>query len=133
MRRGSAGEAWNSLQVLNHQVTLGWFIRALHGWGSNFMVAIVLIHMAQVFLFGAYKFSERADPDRRRPSTRLNTRNGVHGPGAPVRSACLLGIGASIASRVPVLGPWIVKLLLKPHDEQTRHELGEAAHIDGIE
>jgi quinol-cytochrome oxidoreductase complex cytochrome b subunit len=44
-----------------------------------------------------------------------------------------LGIGASIASRVPVLGPWIVKLLLKPHDEQTRHELSEAAHIDGIE
>src|ERR1700686_1417805 len=37
----SAGEAWNSLQILNRQVTLGWFIRALHGWGSNFMVAIV--------------------------------------------------------------------------------------------
>ena len=52
----SAGEAWNSLQLLNHQVALGWFIRALHGWGSNFMVAIVLIHMTQVFLFGAYKF-----------------------------------------------------------------------------
>src|SRR5215468_8667532 len=52
----SAAEAWNSLQDLNHSVTLGWFIRALHGWGSNFMVAIVLIHMAQVFLFGAYKF-----------------------------------------------------------------------------
>src|SRR5277367_4763320 len=48
----SAGEAWNSLQMLNHQVTLGWFIRALHGWGSNFMVAIVLVHMVQVFLFG---------------------------------------------------------------------------------
>src|SRR5208282_446846 len=42
--------------ILNHRVTLGWFIRALHGWGSNFMVAIVLIHMVQVFLFGAYKF-----------------------------------------------------------------------------
>src|SRR5215469_7664704 len=52
----SAGEAWNSLQALNHSVALGWFIRAMHGWGSNFMVAIVLIHMAQVFLFGAYKF-----------------------------------------------------------------------------
>src|SRR5271166_5786938 len=52
----SAGEAWSSLQILNHQVTLGWFIRALHGWGSNFMLAIVLIHMVQVFLFGAYKF-----------------------------------------------------------------------------
>jgi ubiquinol-cytochrome c reductase cytochrome b subunit len=52
----SASEAWNSLQALNHDVTLGWFVRALHGWGSNFMVAIVLIHMVQVFLFGAYKF-----------------------------------------------------------------------------
>jgi ubiquinol-cytochrome c reductase cytochrome b subunit len=47
----SASEAWNSLQALNHDVTLGWFIRAMHGWGSNFMVAIVLIHMVQVFLF----------------------------------------------------------------------------------
>ena len=52
----SAAEAWNSLQTLNHTVPLGWYIRALHGWGSNFMVAIVLIHMVQVFLFGAYKF-----------------------------------------------------------------------------
>src|SRR5580693_1714883 len=40
----SAGEAWSTLQALNHQVALGWFIRAMHGWGSNFMVAIVLIH-----------------------------------------------------------------------------------------
>ena len=52
----SAGEAWNSLQTLNHSIVLGWYIRALHGWGSDFMVAIVLIHMVQVFLFGAYKF-----------------------------------------------------------------------------
>src|ERR1700726_615121 len=52
----SASEAWNSLQTLNHDVSLGWFIRAMHGWGLNFMVAIVLIHMVQVFLFGAYKF-----------------------------------------------------------------------------
>jgi ubiquinol-cytochrome c reductase cytochrome b subunit len=52
----SGGEAWSSLQALNHSVTLGWFIRAMHGWGSNFMVAIVLIHMVQVFLFGAHKF-----------------------------------------------------------------------------
>src|SRR6266581_652644 len=32
----SAGEAWNSLQTLNHGISLGWFIRALgcqpHAW-----------------------------------------------------------------------------------------------------
>ena len=46
----SAGEAWNSLNVLNHQLELGWFLRAMHGWGSNFMIAVVLVHMAQVWL-----------------------------------------------------------------------------------
>src|SRR5882672_10831430 len=39
----SAGQAWSSLQSLNHEVSFGWFIRALHGWGSNVMLAIVLI------------------------------------------------------------------------------------------
>src|SRR5439155_9769345 len=41
----SAGEAWGTLHNLNQHVSAGWFIRALHGWGSNFMVAILLIHM----------------------------------------------------------------------------------------
>src|SRR5437016_11387092 len=41
----SGAEAWSSLQTLNQDVTLGWFIRALHGWGLNFMFAIVFIHM----------------------------------------------------------------------------------------
>src|SRR4029450_8077060 len=45
----SAGEAWSSLQTLNHDIALGWFIRALHGWGSKLLVAIVLINMVHVF------------------------------------------------------------------------------------
>jgi ubiquinol-cytochrome c reductase cytochrome b subunit len=110
----SANDAWNSLQALNHGVTLGWFIRALHGWGSNFMVAIVLIHMVQVFLFGAYKYP--------RELTwivgvfLLLFTLGMAFTGQVLRfdqdAYWGLGIGASIASRVPVLGPWIVDLLL---------------------
>jgi len=98
---------------LNHDVTLGWFIRALHGWGSNFMVAIVLIHMVQVFLFGAFKFPREltwvigvflllmtlAWPLPDKSSFRS-------------RRVLGLGLGASIASRVPFLGPAIVKLML---------------------
>ena len=100
----SAGEAWNSLQTLNHQISLGWFIRALHGWGSNFMIAIVLIHMVQVFLFGAYKFP--------RELTwmigvfLLLMTLGMAFTGQVLRfdqdAYWGLGIGASIASRVPV-------------------------------
>lgn len=110
----SGGEAWSSLQALNHDVTLGWFIRALHGWGSNFMVALVLIHMVQVFLFGAYKFP--------RELTwilgvfLLLMTLGMAFTGQVLRfdqdAYWGLGIGASIASRVPVIGPAVVKLML---------------------
>src|ERR1700689_1188719 len=110
----SAGEAWSSLQVLNHQVTLGWFIRALHGWGSNFMVAIVLIHMVQVFLFGAYKFPRELTWVIGILLLLLTL--GMAFTGQVLRfdqdAYWGLGIGASISSRIPVLGPWIVNLLL---------------------
>ena len=110
----SAAEAWNSLQALNHEIAFGWFIRALHGWGSNFMVAIVLIHMVQVFLFGAYKFP--------RELTwiigvfLLLMTLGMAFSGQVLRfdqdAYWGLGIGASIASRVPLIGPAVVKLML---------------------
>ena len=110
----SAGEAWNSLNVLNHQIPLGWFLRAMHGWGSNFMVAIVLIHMAQVFLFGAYKFP--------RELTwivgvfLLLMTLGMAFTGQVLRfdqdAYWGLGIGASIASRVPLIGGGLVHLML---------------------
>jgi ubiquinol-cytochrome c reductase cytochrome b subunit len=110
----SAAEAWNSLQILNHQISLGWFVRALHGWGSNFMVAIVLIHMVQVFLFGAYKFPRELTWIVGILLLLLTL--GMAFTGQVLRfdqdAYWGLGIGASISSRIPVLGPWIVNLLL---------------------
>jgi ubiquinol-cytochrome c reductase cytochrome b subunit len=110
----SAGEAWNSLQALNQQQSFGWFIRALHGWGSNFMVALVLIHMVQVFLFGAYKYP--------RELTwivgvfLLLMTLGMAFTGQVLRfdqdAYWGLGIGASIVGRVPLLGSHLVKLML---------------------
>jgi ubiquinol-cytochrome c reductase cytochrome b subunit len=110
----SASEAWNSLQFLNHNVTLGWFLRAIHGWGSNFMIAIVLIHMAQVFLFGAYKFP--------RELTwivgvlLLLFTLGMAFSGQVLRfdqdAYWGLGIGASVMSRVPGIGALLVHALL---------------------
>jgi len=110
----SAAEAWNSLQTLNHDLTLGWFLRAMHGWGSNFMVALVLIHLIQVFLFGGHKYP--------REFTwvvgvfLLLMTLGMAFTGQVLRfdqdAYWGLGIGASIAGRVPVIGGWIVHLML---------------------
>ena len=110
----SAGQAWASLEFLDHSVRLGWFLRALHGWGSDFMIAIVLIHLAQVFLFGAYKFP--------RELTwivgvfLLLLTLGMAFTGQVLRfdqdAYWGLGIGASIVSRVPWIGGSLVNLML---------------------
>jgi ubiquinol-cytochrome c reductase cytochrome b subunit len=110
----TAGNAWISLQFLDHNVRLGWFLRAMHGWGSDFMIAIVLIHMVQVFLFGAYKFP--------RELTwiigvfLLLLTLGMAFTGQVLRfdqdAYWGLGIGASIVSRVPGVGGVLVNLML---------------------
>src|ERR1700723_3866219 len=110
----SAGQAWNSLQVLNHQLPLGWFLRAMHGWGSNFMVAVVLIHMTQVFIFGAYKFPRELT--WLLGVCLLLMTLGMAFSGQILRfdqeAYWGLGIGASITSRIPIIGDQAVHLML---------------------
>lgn len=110
----SASQAWNSLQFLNHNITLGWFLRAVHGWGSNFMIAIVLIHMTQVFLFGAYKFPRELTWIVGVLLLLLTL--GMAFTGQVLRfdqdAYWGLGIGASITSRVPGVGGLLVHALL---------------------
>jgi ubiquinol-cytochrome c reductase cytochrome b subunit len=49
------GEAYNSLRYIMNELTGGALIRGLHHWGASMMVIVVVLHMVQVFLWGAYK------------------------------------------------------------------------------
>jgi ubiquinol-cytochrome c reductase cytochrome b subunit len=110
----SAAEAWNMLQFIDRYVPLGWFLRAVHGWGSNFMVVVVLVHLTQVFLFGAFKYP--------RELTwivgvfLLILTLGMAFTGQVLRfdqdAYWGLGIGASILSRAPWIGGRLVHLML---------------------
>ncbi len=110
----SAGHAWASLEFLDHSVKLGWFLRALHGWGSDFMIAIVLIHMAQVFLFGAYKFPRELTWIVGVLSLLLTLAMAFTGQVLRFDQDSYWGlaIGASILSRVPLIGGPLVQLML---------------------
>ncbi|MGC1422876.1 MAG: cytochrome b N-terminal domain-containing protein [Terracidiphilus sp.] len=110
----SAAHAWSSLELLNHQLPLGWFLRAMHGWGSNFMVAVVLIHMAQVFLFGAYKFPRELTWIVGVFMLLMTLAMAFTGQVLRFDQDAYwgLGIGASIVGRVPLIGGELVYLLL---------------------
>jgi ubiquinol-cytochrome c reductase cytochrome b subunit len=110
----SADQAYQSLVYLNQGAHLGWFLRAAHFWGSNAMVAVLVVHMLQVFLFGAYKYP--------RELTwvcgvlLLLCTLGMAFTGQVLRwdqdAYWGLGIGASIASRAPGIGQALVHILL---------------------
>jgi ubiquinol-cytochrome c reductase cytochrome b subunit len=110
----SADQAYTSLNYLNHEQFLGWFLRAVHNWGSNFMVAMMTLHLVQTFLFGAYKFP--------RELTWLSgcvlflCTLGMAFTGQVLRfdgdSYWGLGIGASITGRSPGIGAMAVRALL---------------------
>ena len=110
----SAGEAYQSLNFLNNNLILGWFLRAMHGWGSDFMIAVVIVHMIQVFLFGAYKFPRELTWCLGVGLLLLTLGMGFTGQVLRYDQDAYwgLGIGASIASRVPVIGPYAVNALL---------------------
>jgi ubiquinol-cytochrome c reductase cytochrome b subunit len=53
--------AYDSLQFISGQATLGNVVRGIHYFGAGAMVVLVLVHMTQVFLFGSYKFPREAN------------------------------------------------------------------------
>ena len=110
----SADQAYESLLYLNYQQACGWFLRALHYWAASAMVLMVVVHMTQVFLYGAFQYPReltwvvgvflliltlamsftgqvlRWDPD----------------------AYWGIGVGAAMAGRMPGVGGALVRLLL---------------------
>ncbi len=51
----TADHAHASTKYILEELPYGWFLLSFHSWGSSAMVVMVVIHMSQVFLWGAYK------------------------------------------------------------------------------
>jgi ubiquinol-cytochrome c reductase cytochrome b subunit len=110
----SADQAYDSLEYLNYQAALGWYLRAVHFWGSNAMVLVMTLHMIQVFLWGAHKYP--------RELTWIAgvflflCTLGMAFTGQVLRwdqdAYWGLGIGTSIIARVPYAGSALVHALL---------------------
>ncbi|MGH9343863.1 MAG: cytochrome b, partial [Terriglobia bacterium] len=110
----STNEAWTTLNYLNHHQFLGWYMRAIHEWGANFMVAIMTLHMIQVFLFGAYKYPRELTWIT--GTFLLFVTLGLSFSGEIMRfdqnAYWGLGIGVEILGRVPAIGGGLVNLIL---------------------
>jgi len=52
----STGDAYESLRFISEQALMGRFLRGLHYFGASAMVVLVGIHVARVYVMGAFKF-----------------------------------------------------------------------------
>ncbi len=54
--KADADAAYESIQYITNDLTLGWLVRGMHRWGASVFIILMFFHMARVFLFGAYKY-----------------------------------------------------------------------------
>lgn len=105
----TTASAYDSVNFLRLQVPFGWLVHGLHYWAATFMVVLALLHLVQVFLWGAFK--------KPREMTwilgvllLLGTLGAVF-TGGPLawdeKGYWAARVGAGIAGSVPLIGPWV--------------------------
>ena len=107
------GDAYNSLRYILTELTAGRLMRGLHHWGASMMIVVVVLHMVQVFLYGAYKKPREATWMVGVVLLLLTLAYGLTGYLLPWDNRAYWGtvVTTQIAGQAPVLGPYLSRLL----------------------
>ena len=107
------GEAYNSLKYIMMELTGGSLMRGLHHWGSSMMIVVVVLHMCQVFLWGAYKKPREATWILGVVLLLLTLAFGLTGYLLPWDNRAYWGtvVTTKIAASAPLMGPYIEHLM----------------------
>jgi ubiquinol-cytochrome c reductase cytochrome b subunit len=107
------GEAYNSVKYIMTELTAGPLIRGLHHWGASMMLIIVVLHMIQVFIYGAYKKPREATWMVGVTLLLITLAFGLTGYLLPWDNRAYWGtvVTTQIASQAPIAGPYLLRLL----------------------
>ncbi|MBZ5607545.1 MAG: cytochrome b N-terminal domain-containing protein [Acidobacteriia bacterium] len=107
------GDSYNSVRYIMTELTGGKLIRGLHHWGASMMLIIVVLHMTQVFLYGAYKKPREATWMVGVVLLLVVMVFGLTGYLLPWDNRAYWGtvVTTQITGSAPVLGPYLTRLL----------------------
>jgi ubiquinol-cytochrome c reductase cytochrome b subunit len=106
-------EAHASLRYIMNEVTGGAIMRSLHHWGASAMIVVVVLHMAQVFLWGAYKKPREATWLVGLVLLMLTLGFGLTGYLLPWDNRAYWGtvVTVQITAKSPVIGAYLLRLI----------------------
>ncbi|HEX4277935.1 MAG TPA: cytochrome b N-terminal domain-containing protein [Bryobacteraceae bacterium] len=107
------GDAYSSLRYILTEVTAGRLMRGLHHWGASMIIVIVVLHMVQVFLWGAYKKPREGTWIVGAILLLLTLAYGLTGYLLPWDNRAYFGtvVTTKIGASVPIVGPYVSRLL----------------------
>lgn len=107
------GDAYSSVSYIVREVTGGKMIRGLHHWGASLMMITVVLHMLQVFLYGAYKKPREATWIAGLVLLLVTLAFGLTGYLLPWDNRAYWGtvVTTRLASQAPFIGPYLSNLL----------------------
>jgi ubiquinol-cytochrome c reductase cytochrome b subunit len=111
-------EAHSSIRYIMTELTAGPMIRGLHHWGASCMIVVVVLHMIQVFIWGAYKKPREATWIAGCVLLLLTMAFGLTGYLLPWDNKAYWGttVTARIMGLAPGAGPYVQRLLGAEND-----------------
>src|SRR3954463_1622021 len=106
-------DAYSSIQNITDHVTLGWLVRGMHKWGASVFIILMFLHMARVFLFGAYKYPRELNWIIGVLLLVMGMAEGFTGYLLPWDQTAYWAtvVGINLNGTAPFLGPWLAQFL----------------------
>jgi cytochrome b6 len=102
-----------SILKLTTKVEFGWFIRSLHSWAANLLIAVVFVHMFSAYFMKAYRPPREITWWSGLALLGLMMAFGFTGYLLPWDEVAFFAtkIGLDIASKTPLVGEWLANVL----------------------
>jgi len=106
-------KAYQSIQFITNDLTLGWLVRGMHRWGASVFIILMFFHMARVFLFGAYKYPRELNWIIGVLLLAMGMLEGFTGYLLPWDQTAYWAtvVGINLNGTAPVLGPFLAQFL----------------------
>jgi len=110
---GEPALAYNSITFIMTDLNFGFFLRSLHRWSAQVMVAAVFLHMLRVYFTGAYKEPRELNWIIGIVLISLTMVFGYTGYLLPWDQLAFWAgqIGVEMSLSIPIIGEWIAQLL----------------------